>query len=421
MYDQSYNAVTLSAALRKGDFHKIPPVLKDTFRKEVVNEATTSARTIFDGLNPISAFHLKKKSAYRIKKLKDDLVVRKLSLNLKRLTKFRARGRSFVVSTLRHFLEEGVPYRVYRLDIKSFYESFLSEDIKTKTLALRRLTPLSKQHLTTLLDHYEAIGGQGLPRGMGISAVLSDWLMAEFDSEMLAHPAVYFYGRYVDDITIITNLREDQTTFLSEITEKLPTGLNLNKKKTSIFSLGYKTKLVKHPATTPDHKFSLSYLGYQFSVLDPLQTTNTNRSEFRLVRVEIAPEKIRKIKSRIIRSFVNFRKTGDFSLLIERIKFLTSNFSVVDKNTGKRKLSGIFHSYPLLSENSKSLAELDQFLKNAILSKKGRLFSLTAPMHSSEQKRKLLSLRFTHGHKTKHFINFPPAKINQIQECWINE
>ncbi len=419
MYDQSYNTVTLARALRKSDFRKIPSHLRDSFRKEVVDQAVQSALTTFGGQNPIAAFHLKKKTAYRIPKLEDDLVVRKLSLNLKRLTEVRVRGRSFIISNMRHFLEEGVPYRVYRLDVKSFYESFLIEHIKSRVLSLRLLTPLSKRHLTTLLDHYGVIGGQGLPRGMGISAVLSDWLMSSFDSDMLAHSAVYFYGRYVDDITIVTNMSEDETMFLAEIARKLPMGLKLNKKKESINSLPEKTQTVIASAT-PILNFSLSYLGYQFSVFEP-QKTNTNHQKFRLVRIEIAPEKIKKIKSRIVRSFVEFKKSGDASLLLDRIKFLTSNFSVIDINTGKRKLSGVFHSYPLLSDNSESLAELDKFLRNAVLSKKGRLFTFTASMLSSEQKRNLLAMRFTYGHKTKHFINFYPAKIKKIQECWINE
>ncbi|MDA8255375.1 MAG: RNA-directed DNA polymerase [Betaproteobacteria bacterium] len=423
MYDQSYNAFTLSSRsiLKKGDFRKIPKTFRDAYRKTIVDDATKSAHSIFDGKNPIHAFHLKKKSAYKIRSLKDDLVVRKLALNLKRLTRLRTPGRSFVISNLRHFLEEGIPYRVYRLDVKSFYESFLIEDIKAAVSALRSLTPLSKRHLTALLDHYAAIGGKGLPRGMGISAVLSNWLMSNFDSEMNAHPAVYFYGRYVDDITIVTNRTEDEAAFLSKIGEQLPTGLRLNEKKTSVHACDRKLTPVAPPAKSPIPRFNLSYLGYQFSVLDPVRSNKTNRSEFRLVRVEIAPEKIQKIKQRIVRSFIAFKSNRDDSLLVDRIKFLTSNFSVYDKNSGKRQLSGIFYSYPLLSEMSESLAELDQFLKNAVLSKRGRLFSATAPLLSSTVKRRLLSLSFTHGHMTRHFMNFSPRKIHDIQECWIYE
>jgi hypothetical protein len=417
MFDQSYNAVTLGNTLRKSDFRKIATALRNIYRKQTIDKSIFSALTSFNGANPISKFHLKKKSAFGIIKREDELVVRKLTLNLERLTRYRPRSRSFVISNLRHFLEEGLPYRIYRLDIKSFYESFLIDEIKKSVLELRWLTPLSKRHLTTLLAHFVAIGGSGLPRGIGISAVLSHWLMSEFDEKIRNHPSVYYYGRYVDDITIVTNLKEEQVEFLNEICLRLPKGLVLNETKTSIHSLPEKTKPQKSPVTIPLKKFNFSYLGYEFTVYEPLP----NSSDFRLVRTEIAPKKINKIKTRIIRTFLEFANTGDVSLLRDRIKFLTSNFDIIDKKTGKRKLSGIYYSYPLLSDNSISLTELDTFLRNAILSRTGRLFSLTAPKLLSNQKRELLNFSFTRGYKSKRFIHFSPIKIKQIQKCWIYE
>ena len=421
MYDQSYNLSTLTDVLRKGDFRNIPKASQEAFKKATLAAAQVSASTIFNGTNPIAVFHLKKKTAYRIKKLADDLVVRKLSANLKRIDKTKSRGRSFLISTLFRFLEEGVPYRIYRLDIKSFYESFLIADIKEKTLNLNWLTPLSKRHHEALFDYFEILGGQGVPRGMAISAVLSDGLMSRFDKAALAHPAVYFYGRYVDDIIIISNLTETPNGFLAEIANLLPTGLQLNKKKQQIHTLSDKAGYVLPPVTMPDLKFCFEYLGYQYLVFDPLIASKKECTGFRLVQVEIAPIKVEKIKKKIVRSFLDFRKTGNESLLIERVSYLTSNFSVTDRNSGKRKLSGIFHSYPMLSDDSESLFELDKFLRNAIFSKKGRLFSKTAPLMSSSLKRKLASMSFTTGHKTRRFVYFSSTTINRIQECWIHE
>lgn len=95
MYDHSYNPNTLTYVLRKGDFRTVPFASREAFRAATVNAAVKSALSIFNSVSPISKFHLKKKLAYRVIKLEDDLVVRKLSLNLKRITKNSPRGRTF--------------------------------------------------------------------------------------------------------------------------------------------------------------------------------------------------------------------------------------------------------------------------------------------------------------------------------------
>lgn len=419
MYDHSYNPNTLASVLRKRDFLGIPTHNREAFRNDTINAATQSALNIFNNTNPITKFHLKKKSAFRIKELENDLVVRKLSLNLKKIIKTHQMSRSFIVTILQHFLEESVALRVYRLDIKSFYESFSINEIENKLFSLRKISPHSKQLIKALLSYYSTIGGEGLPRGMAISAILSDFMMEEFDSSTRNHPNVYLYGRYVDDIIIITNHDEDEFDLIDEIKHQLPKGLHLNERKQAIKSLPDKHKALGKQQK-PSLRFSIDYLGYQFHIYDKPKDSE-DRQIFRLVQVEIAQNKIKKIKLRIIRTFIDFLKTRNASLLLDRIKYLTSNFSIIDKNTGKRKLAGIYHSYPLLSPKSQSLAELDKFLRNAILSKKGAIFFKSSSLIPSSLKRRLLAQNFTRGHANRHFIYFSPTKINQIQECWINE
>lgn len=417
MYDYSYNQNTLAVVMQKGDFKNISSALRDEFRKQSACKATESAITLFGSANPIIKFHLKKKSAYRINKLEDELVVRKLSRNIKRVTKISPKGRSYLITNLIHFLEEGVPYRVYRLDVKSFYESFKLEDVVKKTSSLQKLGAKNRKILEALLKHYLDIGGQGLPRGMALSAVLSDLMMSKFDSEIFSCPSVYFYGRYVDDIIIVTNLTEDKTLFINNIKEILPDGLVLNEKKLSMQELPDRISDKKIHGD-PRFRCDFSYLGYQFSIFDPTEEFPAQNPGYRIVKTEIAVNKIKKIKLRIVRSFIDFQKTKDSALLLERLKYLSSNFSVTDKNTGKKKLAGIFHSYPHLSVSSTSLAELNRFLRNAVLSRKGKLFAKTFPLLDAKFKRQLLAQDFIEGHSTQRFIHFSPLRIQKIQECW---
>lgn len=416
MYDHSYNGKTLGRMLLKSDFDGVSKGSEEVFKNAKINAAIQSAASIFNGLNPISAFHLKKKTAYRIDKLEDALVVRKLGANLKMMLSKQGSGRAFIVANLALLIEEGLPYRLYRLDVKSFYESFDVPDILANMATFPQLNPRSQHILTALLNHYVTIGGKGVPRGLAISATLSDLMMVQFDKDIFAHPAVNFYARYVDDIIIISNALEDKGAFIRAIEQKLPTGLLLNETKKSIVTARDRVKQVTTPITPI---LCLDYLGYQLVVSEPIKSKDN--PIFRNITVNIANTKIKKIKARIIRSFIDFHKNGDWHLLLNRIKYLTSNFSIFDVDKGNRKLAGIFHSYPQVSNESSSLQELDHFLRNAVLAKVGRVFSKTSPMLSAFQKRTLLSQSFKNGHSRRIFIYFSPINISEIQRCWINE
>lgn len=415
MYDQAYNPITLAIMLRRGDFEDIPVADWEILRKEKSEAASISALSIFGGINPISKFHLKKKSAYRITELSNDLVVRKLAKNLQKVTRVTTTGRSPLIFSLLRFLEEATPYKVYRLDISSFYESFSTIELKNTVASMQKLHPLSKKHFEVLLDYYSALGGSGLPRGMALSAVTSEIMMSKFDHSTFNNRFVYFYGRYVDDIIIITNGVEDENCFLKSMEDNLPSGLKLNASKQQIFSLPKAKKQIKKP-TVALSKFS--YLGYEFLIYEPLEKDIQNPLGFRRVQIEIAPAKVKRIKLRINHALIDYLKSKDEELLIDRVKFLTSNFRIFDLSSGKPKLAGIFHSYPLLTKSSRSLLALDRYLINAALSSKGRLFSKASAVLTSKVKRRLLRLSFRKGYLERRFYHFSGPRIEEIQGCW---
>lgn len=421
MYDQSHSVNALKGVLRKRDFlpvkgHSAAAV--DEYRRTLLEQSFKSAATDFEGKNPIEVFHLKKKSTYRIKNLADDVVVRKLSKNLARFINQSQRGRNFAIENLSRLLEEGVPYRLYRLDIKSFYESFTKEELLAKVVKLHGLSPISKRHLQVLFSHFHSSGGCGIPRGMAISAVLSDLMMHDFDVAISEHRSVYFYTRYVDDIAILTNGTEIPESFLSSLSDQLPTGLRLNTAKQQITPLIGRSKSISTPTPL---LFDLEYLGYKFSVCDALKAKSSKRFPFRDVKIDIADGKIDRAKTRIARSFLDFSRTKNFQLLLDRVSFLTSNFAVIDKNSGRKRLAGIFHSYPLLSPSTTSLHALDTVLRSYVLSKSGRVSHRTTKLLSSTQKRELLRQSFERGHREQTFRHFSMQRISEIQECWINE
>lgn len=426
MYDQSFCRKTLEREIRKSDFRKVAAKAQPAFKENLLTLALDAANKYFSppphgGTSTLlSSFPLKGKTVFGFQRLPDELVARKLCTNIRRATKVLTRGRSQIVANLHLLLEEGVPYRVYRFDVKSFYESFNREDVLSEVNRLSKLSPHSKALVAAILKNHEHVGGQGLPRGLALSAVLSDWLMQDFDSNVGGHDEVFFYSRFVDDIIVLTSGRENSVAFSTWIESVLPNGLIFGATKRDVAPADKRVTPVKAPAI-PGNVLQFDYLGYSFSVNEPpLNPKVKSGAHARHVIADVADGKIRKLKKRIVRSFLDYATTSDWNLLIDRIKFLTQNFSVYNPKVGGKKLAGIYHSYPQVSQDGKGLKELDRFLRNSILSKTGRVSSMTSPLLNAKQKRQLLSQSFVRGHDKQTFVHFSAARISEIQKCWLN-
>jgi len=421
MYDQSFCKKTLESVLQKHDFRGIAATDQKAFREDQIAKAANSVATEFGApSNPLKSFQLKGKTVYGISKLADELVARKLSENLRRAVKTTSKGRTQIVAGLHLLLEEGVPYRVYRLDVKSFYESFDHTSILLTVNNLPRLSPHSKSLLASILKNHAGIGGHGVPRGLSLSAVLADLMMREFDADILRAGDVYYYSRYVDDIIIVTSGRENKKSFTRWVAKKLPVGLKLNPEKRDISEAPQRVTPLK-TAAAPTQLFRFDYLGYAFSTHEPDFDPKIKQpgAHSRKVVVDIAAGKVKKFKTRIVRSFADYLKNHDWQLLLDRMKFLTQNFSVYNVKAGGKKLAGVFHSYPQISDDAKGFKDLDLFLRNAVLSKTGRLFEKSALILTAQQRRSLLSQSFERGHREKTFVHFSAVRISEIQKCWL--
>lgn len=420
-FDQSFCIKTLERVLWKRDFLGIPTGSQTAFRDQLLSQALFSAASHFAPQSvPLTGFPLRGKTVYRLARHQDELVERKLRMNLKKCTSLVVNGRSQIVKNLKLLLEEGVPYRIYRLDIRSFFESFQKKHVLDVVASIKNLSPHSRLLIEELLKSHAAIGGNGIPRGLSLSAVLSEILMQDFDQKVRWSNNTFYYSRYVDDIIIVSSAREKVADFLTELCAWLPPGLELNPDKKDIIEAS--TRVEKENSVVAKNLLQFDYLGYQFLVKNPTkqQAGKTRDGElFRKAHVDIARKKIKRIKTRIIRSFLNYAKTNDWELLRDRVAFLTQNFSVYNPKAGGKKIAGIYHSYPLVSDGAPSLRELDRFLRNAVLAKNGRIFSITSTMLSAHQKRQLLTNSFARGHSSRSFIHFSATRISQIQSCWV--
>lgn len=419
VYDQSFSPATLARLIRKSDFRDFPTIYNDAIKIARIQAASDLAHTDFAGVNPLSSFVKSGKRVHHTTTLPVELVLRKVTLNLRRVTNVRQPDRQMIVSSLRHLLAEGTPFRIYRLDIKSFYESFVTPDIIRTINGINNLSPQTKRLIGKILEVFTAAGGRGIPRGLALSAVASELMMAIFDEKMKNSMGVFFYARYVDDIVVVTHALENTTTFLRTVVRSLPGGLALNETKQKVRSASDCVT----PNVLNSTIFSFSYLGYEFYVREPLRNKAISpKRHFRDVSVDISKNKLSRYKTRICRAFLDFTRTANYPLLLDRIKFLTSNFSVRDINTGRRKLAGIFYNYPYVSYTAGGgLEQLDNFLRDAIRGGRGRLFSQSSAILTKPQRRELLRLSFKRGHENRTFRYFHPKRMSVIQECWAHE
>lgn len=413
MFDQAFTVKTISKVIRKSDFIKHTDLYDDIEKEKIIKSAVINSQKGFSSTSKL--IKNKKLGKFIIKpaKFSDELILRKVSENIKKITGVKQKNRNEIVKNLISFLKEGVPYRVYKLDIKSFYESVDLVSVIDKLKRDNVLSNTTTKCAETFFAATQANGIKGLPRGVQLSATLAELVLRDFDKLQNGSSDIYFYSRFVDDIIIISSSSEDPNVFLGLLKKRLlPLGLSLNPKKQ------YLKKVVLINKNLTGILCDFSYLGYQFSVSNP-SSSNNYKSISRDVMVDIAPKKVKRIKTRVVKSFLSYIDTHDYILLSDRLKVLTGNYSLVDRKTAMKRKTGIYYNYNHVSpESSSALKELDSFLQTALLSNKGRVYSKTNALLSKNEKRNLLKLTFSNGFKNKVFFDFNQWRLSEIMGCW---
>ena len=188
------------------------------------------------------------------------MVARHIASNVKRITGAKQDNRQFIVECLRSLLGEGIPYRAYRLDIASFYESVDVSKVLESLKSSEGFSGQSASALASFFQELDRLGIEGVPRGLGLSATLAEYFLREFDETVSNLSEVWFFARFVDDIFIITSGKEVQAEFETELQDALPKGLQFNGAKQRIMTF---SPFVRGQIGA-QHKFS--YLGYEFEI-----------------------------------------------------------------------------------------------------------------------------------------------------------
>ncbi|HWG88377.1 MAG TPA: antiviral reverse transcriptase Drt3a [Candidatus Acidoferrales bacterium] len=415
MVDQAFAIHTVRSCVRRIDFFNFPHIKNQSALDAEVESAVAFLDDPSKYVGEILYSSLHGKPVARTSTFRSALAIRKVNQNLRYGLNASADDRRAIVQSLRGVLAEGVPYSLYKLDVRRFFES-TSVDYVASTLAGadKSVSLGTRRVINAVLDRHAGGGYSGIPRGLAISSTLAEWVMSGFDRAVEGHDEVFYFRRYVDDITIVTSQREDPSDFRRFLESVLPEGLEFKKSKDSGFSVKRFRSKDARAGKIPDFE-NFDYLGYEFNVaIDKHRIEPFGRRE---VWLDVAKGKVSKIKTRIIKAFLGFISDKNFDLLDRRIRHLTSNLSLLDRSRGVRRVVGIHYNYPLVEcAKTQALHELDKFLQSALKSSKGRVFRRL--VLTSAQRAQLAKHSFYAGAKSRRFFQMGVKSLGQVQKVW---
>ena len=357
-------------------------------------EIVAGSRSISDSF---SVLNFRGKPILSINDEHSKLVINHVSELLKELYEVKQGNRHKIVANVVQMLGENSEKYVFRYDIKKFYESIHPEYIYRMVISDPAISPNSKALVRMYLKGIEDKGIFGVGRGTSLSAALAEYYLLDFDKVIRRIDGVYYYARFVDDIIIFSYKKIEK--FKDIVQSKLPSGMILHERKDKKSEVSF----------VDDTEWTFSYLGYKF-------TANKKK----LIKIDFSDNKVEKIKSRLVKSFMDYGRNNDERLLITRIKYLTGN-RFIQLSNGLAYTVGFYSSYRNINpSNSDGLIELDKFYKKIIFSKKFRVNKLI-PFSTLSQKglNFVKNVSFLESYKSRPYYYF--SNINRVKRCWSNE
>lgn len=409
MLNQTFDAKTLLKLTTKRDIIKFKLGRDTTEYNDSLEDVAFHINSNDFSFDSLNFYNHKGKSVYTINSAAEHYALKKITDNIRRIYKISFSNKDEIVNQVVNILADTSPYNIIRLDVKDFFEKINFSHIIQKLESDNILSDLSLRILKKLKEKLPP-GFIGIPRGLSVSSVLSELFMEEIDKTIRSIKSVYFYARYVDDIIIISHSNEVSIELFENIFSTK--GLSLNEKASHI----------KIPAINKmDKLLKFNFLGYDYIIHNDMQNDG-----LRQLTIDISSKKLKKIKTRIIKSVLSYSHNHDDSLLINRIQFLSGNY-IVNTDKNNRKIyseddsstlrGGIYYSNKLVN-TKKNLSSLNKFLKNLLFcSKKNAIGSAVSKIPISIR-RDLISYCFVSGHTYAICHDFTSENIKKIKDCW---
>ncbi|MGQ3116340.1 MAG: antiviral reverse transcriptase Drt3a [Hydrogenophaga sp.] len=402
--DQSFSEKSFLKLLRKGDAQKFSLGKTRLEIKKSLKDIENAANTDGFAFSSFGQSRRNNYSVYTAANRTDVLVLRKMADNVRRIFDVKTADRTELVPQAIRMIEDSADCTIFKLDIAQFFESIdrkhllerleSSEALGSKTIELMKLLFSSTQFSST----------SGLPRGLAVSPVLAEYYLKELENECRRIRYSHYYSRYVDDMLFFCH--DTPEKLLTDVNRALPDGLHLNPDKTRrlvIDRYGYLD-------TKKSNCKSIVYLGYE---IFPAQ------SKAKPLMVSIPEKKVKKIKTRIALSFMQFAKDGRYENLLRRMRFLSSNFVVGGSAQNGELYSGVYynHKYANPEEMSRIFSDIDDFSLKLIYSKSG-LGAKFARHLNNRMRKELASLSLRRGYAYPIYRDFKNEDLAKVKEVW---
>lgn len=314
-------------------------------------------------------------------------------INLSKIFKVNPASRNNILAQLRAILEDRLPKIIIRTDVSSFYEDIPHSDLLDIICSNKLLSVSSKKYIRQVIKNYSTLCGgvnKGVPRGIGVSAYLSEIYMSKLDELVKNTPNLGYYARYVDDIVLVfypdKNMQEaDCLSKIQDVFGRMNLKMNMDK-----------TKGIFLQKDTGDKLFE--FLGYKITV------SISNR----VPKFELSDKKTKKLKERIRKAFDMYRRTKNKRVarhcLYHRIRFLTSNTRLL--NNKNNIVVGIYYSNRFITKGE-CLRGLDAYLNYCIL----KVNDVVLAKHLS-------IFSFEKGWTERVYHKYSANKLKQITKIW---
>jgi len=411
-----FSARTISRAMRAGDSHRYGvdvfadgPGIAEQLSGDIVSRIVSLAH--------FRAGRARGKDCVTYPDYGRSLTLRVLATYIAKRFRITPPNRDRIVSGVVEAMMDATPYTVIRRDVRSFYESINAGALRERLIYDTSLPRIVRHFLTQYFDTHCPPGQAGLPRGVGLSGILAELAMEHFDRRIRSLPGVYRYFRYSDDIVVFCYDRAPSIE--QEMEQAIPTGMTFHRTKRAAVSFADKGRAER----------CLDYLGYRFST-----ENGTGARTPRTIEVSISPDKIKRVKTRVILSLKSYKKHGDTSLLIDRMKLLSSNYQLQRHGVSfwgarKRVRSGIYYNYrrcglyagsEFTPKCPSSLSSLDNFTHHLLRSPHSEFHTRLRAEMNTHQWRQLGKVSFRLGFQSKRLVRQSYARLAQVRKAWRN-
>lgn len=273
--------------------------------------------------------------------------MKQLQCNLQKTFKVKQANRHLIMANIKLLLKTKRPYYIIRTDVSSFFESISQERLLHSIMDNTLLSYKSKVFVKAILNQYEEEKksltdeecegmkeGYGVPRGIGISSLLSEIYMRDLDSTIRKRPEVIFYVRYVDDIfMLLAQLPHGKTIekYYNDLENEFQQ-YNLSLKSSN----DSKCSLIDYFAQKSS-PLKLTYLGYELTIVVDCQNGKLKNTD---VSFQLSSDKYKRITRRIDNAFKHFDSINKYDLhkarkdLVDSLKLITGNVRLHKSKSG---------------------------------------------------------------------------------------